>query len=281
MAIKIVTDSTCDLSSAEAEALDVHILPLRVRFGNEEFLDGVTLSSQQFYEKLDACEELPQTSQIPPEEFSHFFAEATADEDEVVGIFISSELSGTVQSACIGADDMPGVYVVDSRHVTFALGALVRIAVALRNQGHTASAIVDELDSIKDRLALSAVVDDINYLVKGGRLSAAGGAVVSALNIKPLIGSRDGKIVSTGVARGLKKGYQTVIQRMSRDGVDPNYPIIFGHTNAPQGVEKLRELAVKAGYVVNDIPSQFIGCVVGTHAGPGAAGIVYVKKDTE
>lgn len=278
MAIKIVTDSTCDISSAEAEALGIHILPLRVRFGEKEYFDGVTLSSQEFYEKLSACEELPQTSQIPPEEFSNFFARETVDGDEVIGIFISSELSGTSQSARIGADDMPGVYLVDSLHVTFALGALVRIAVALRDQGKTASDIVEEIENVKHRLVLSAVVEDISYLVKGGRLSTAGGALVSALNIKPLIGSKEGKIVSTGVARGMKKGYQTIIQRMHRDGIDPDYPIIFGHTNSPQGAQALRELAVKFGFEVSDIPLQLIGCVVGTHAGPGAAGVVYVKK---
>jgi len=278
MAIKIVTDSTCDISSAEAEALGIHILPLRVRFGENEYLDGITLSSQDFYEKLSSSEELPQTSQIPPEEFSKFFSRETMDGDEVIGIFISSDLSGTVQSARIGADDMPGVYLVDSLHVTFALGALVRIAASRRDQGKTASDIVEELENVKHRVVLSAVVDDISYLVKGGRLSTTSGAIVSALNIKPLIGSREGKIVPIGVSRGMKKGYQTLIHRMKNDDIDPDYPIIFGHTNSPTGAHLLRELAVKAGFAVSPLPSQMIGCVVGAHAGPGAAGVVYVKK---
>ena len=127
MAVKIITDSTSDLSLEQAAQLGVEVLPLRVIFGETEYIDGVTLTAAQFYEKLAQSDVLPHTSQITPMEFSRVFDRLTANGDEVVGIFISSELSGTFQSARLAAADQPGIYLVDSRLVTFALGTLVRI----------------------------------------------------------------------------------------------------------------------------------------------------------
>lgn len=277
MAVKIVTDSTSDISLEQAERLGVEVLPLRVIFGDTEYIDGVTLTAGQFYEKLTRSEVLPHTSQITPMEFGRAFERMTANGDEVVGIFISSELSGTFQSARLAAAEMEGIYLVDSRLVTFALGTLVRIAVSLRDKGLPAAEIFLELERIKSRVVLSAVVDDISYLVKGGRLSTVGGKVATALNIKPLITMRDGLVVSSGAARGIRKGHQTIVQRMVKDGVDPGYPMVFGHSNAPEGAQALRELAA-AHIDTGDIPLQLIGSVVGTHAGPGASGVVYVRK---
>ena len=277
MAVKIITDSTSDLSLEQAAQLGVEVLPLRVIFGETEYIDGVTLTAAQFYEKLAQSDVLPHTSQITPMEFSRVFDRLTANGDEVVGIFISSELSGTFQSARLAAADQPGIYLVDSRLVTFALGTLVRIAASLRDQGRPAAEIYMELERIKPRIVLSAVVDDISYLVKGGRLSTMGGKVATALNIKPLITMKDGLVVSSGAARGIRKAHQTIVQRMAREGVDPSYPMVFGHSNAPEGAQSLREL-VSAEMDTGESPLQLIGSVVGTHAGPGASGVVYVKK---
>lgn len=277
MAVKILTDSTSDIFSQQAEQLGVEVLPLRVLFGEEEYIDGVTMTAAQFYEKLAQSDVLPHTSQITPMEFTQVFERLTANGDEVVGIFISSELSGTFQSARLAADGHPGIYLVDSRLVTFAMGMLVRIAASLRDQGLPAAEIFLELERVKSRIVLSAVVDDISYLVKGGRLSSVGGKVATALNIKPLITMKDGLVVSSGAARGIRKAHQTIVQRLLKDGVDPAYPMVFGHTNAPEGAQALRELLAEH-MDTGDIPLQMIGSVVGTHAGPGASGVVYVRK---
>ncbi len=277
MAVKILTDSTSDIFSQQAEQLGVEVLPLRVLFGEEEYIDGVTMTAAQFYEKLAQSDVLPHTSQITPMEFTQVFERLTANGDEVVGIFISSELSGTFQSARLAADGHPGIYLVDSRLVTFAMGMLVRIAASLRDQGLPAAEIFLELERVKSRIVLSAVVDDISYLVKGGRLSSVGGKVATALNIKPLITMKDGLVVSSGATRGIRKAHQTIVQRLLKDGVDPAYPMVFGHSNAPEGAQALRELLAEH-MDTGDIPLQMIGSVVGTHAGPGASGVVYVRK---
>jgi DegV family protein with EDD domain len=277
MAVKIITDSTSDIPLSQAEALGIRILPLRVLFGEEEYIDGVTLTAGEFYEKLKKSDTLPHTSQITPAEFHKVFEQETADGSQVLGIFISGELSGTFQSALLAAQDYSNVYLVDSRLVTFALGALVRIAVGLRERGLDAARIAQELEQLKSRVVLSAVIGDISYLVKGGRLSNAGGVLAAALNIKPLITMKNGLVLPSGAARGMKKGYRSILQRMLKDGVDTRYPLVFGHSNLPEGAAQLRELVAQV-MDPGDIEPQLIGTVVGTHAGPGAAGVVYVRK---
>ena len=174
MAVRIITDSTSDIGLKQAKELGVDILPLTVHFGQEEYLDGVNLTNEMFYEKLLTSEELPTTSQITVTTFETVFNEIVKEGDEAVVILIASKLSGTCQSAMIARNMVSPkrIRVIDSETVTFGLGVAVREAVRLRDLGMSATEIAEELERIKKNIWLLAYIDDLTYLQKGGRLSA-------------------------------------------------------------------------------------------------------------
>lgn len=270
----IITDSTCDLSLAQAEALGVEMLSLRVNFGSEEFSDKRTITNEEFYAKMAASTELPTTTLVSVGEFSDAFARHP--HESIVVVLLSHKLSGTYQSAVVakalsGRDD---IYLVDSLNVTLGLGMLVTYAAALRDAGKTAEQIADELLQKRASLRIYAVIDTLKYLVKGGRLSAAQGAVGSVLGVKPIIEIADGEVRSVSKARGMKAGVRE-IARMTEQGahIDRTMPHCLAHTGSLETVAQLR-----AELDLNDAESYLIGSVVGAHAGPGAAAVVYFEK---
>ena len=207
MSIRIITDSGADIpqrlgaSTGENPRDDLTILPMHVYFGEKEFLDGVNLSHQQFYEMLIESEELPKTSQIPPYEFEQVYEQAVAAGEQVVVITISSKLSGTYQSACVAAEDYEGkVYVVDSLNATLGERCLVDYALRLKDQGKTAEEIVAELTQARKRIRLLALLDTLEYLKRGGRISKSVAMVGGMLSIKPVVSVVDGEVVMVGKA---------------------------------------------------------------------------------
>lgn len=271
----IITDSTCDLSLKQAEALGVEMLSLRVNFGMEEFLDKRTITNEAFYRKMQESAELPTTTLISVGEFSDAFARHA--KEPIVAILLSHKLSGTYQSAMVakelsGRDD---IYLVDSLSVTLGLGMLVRYAAKLRDEGQTAAQIAQKVTEQRGRLRLYAVIDTLKYLVKGGRLSGVQGAVGSVLGVKPIVALVDGEVRNLGKARGMKAGVKEVV-RLAGEGaeIDRTMPHCLAHTGSPEAVALLQtELNLQAA------ESFLIGSVVGTHAGPGAAAVVYFAKE--
>lgn len=280
--IQIITDSTSDLTAEQAKAWNVKVIPLTVHFGEEAYVDGVDITPEEFYEKLAACgDSLPTTSQINPAEFSDVFESALDKGDEVIGIFISSELSGTYQSAAIAKEllDSERIHLVDSRTTTFALALLVRQAVRLRDAGLSAAAIASQLTALTGRLRLFAVVDTLKYLKLGGRISAATALVGGALGITPIIGIVDGKAESLGKSRGRKGGVKWLANQVAKGTLDPSLGVSYGHTNCPEALEECMSAMVP---IAGDAAVEFtglIGPVVGTHAGPGAAGFAYFEQE--
>ncbi|MBP3701990.1 MAG: DegV family protein [Lachnospiraceae bacterium] len=278
--IQIITDSTCDLSPEQVQKLGVHVIPLSVNFGEEAYTDGVTIDKQTFYTKLSEAEKLPTTSQPNPADMLDHMAPLLEQGDEIVGIFLSSKLSGTFQSATIAADmaDSDRIHLVDSLNATFGLGLLVQIAARYRDEGKTAAEIVEILEEVKSRLRVIAFVDTLKYLQMGGRISAATAVVGSLLGINPLVSIIDGAVESIGKARGRKAAYRHLKTLFEQEAMDESYPIFFGASNAPEAMAELEAVITPCISQPVEILHAEIGSSIGTHVGPGAAGVAYIAK---
>jgi DegV family protein with EDD domain len=278
--VRIITDSTSDITQEEGAALGVTVVPLTVNFGSESFRDGIDLSKKEFFKKLATVETLPTTSQVPPGEFAALFQRFADAGDEIVGIFISSEMSGTYQSAVVAREqaDTERVFVIDSRTATFELALLVRIAVRLRDEGKGAGEITDVIRALVKRVRLFAVVDTLRYLKMSGRISTTTAFVGGLLGINPIIAIINGRVESIGKTRGLKAGLKFIHEQVSADPPDLGYLITFGHTNAPESLRETVEYFTKS-FGIKDYVEEDIGLIVGTHVGPGAAGIAYIAKE--
>ena len=281
MSVKFVVDSAADLTLEEARTLGVTHLPLKVLFGEEEYLDAVTLGYLEFYEKLASCDKLPTTSQASPAEFEKVFEELTANGDEVVAITVSSQLSGTYQSACIGAEDFEGkVYVVDSLNVTLGERLVLMRGLQLAKEGLGAREIVEKLNEEKGKVRLFAVLDTLENLKKSGRISAATALAGTMLSIKPAVAVEEGKIAMAGKARGAHQGNKLLRDLIGKTaGIDFDKP----HTLAYSGPsdERLQKFIEESGELWEGHPQPpvaTVGAVIGTHVGPGAWAMAYFEK---
>ena len=279
--IRILTDSASDILPAEAEQLGVTVIPLNVTLEDGTVLrDGVDMTPSAYYEILAGCRKLPTTSQPSPELFENFFLEAAAAGDEVIGIFLSHALSGTYQCAKLAADMaiVDNVLFVDSGHVCLSEALLVRLAVQLRDSGKTAGQIAAILEHAKEHLHLVAAIDDLKYLRKGGRLPAAVAVAGGMLGIKPLITIQDGKVAMAGKARGLPGAYVALFKKVEEmGGINPAFPALAGYTVSPREVTPIQTY-LRDNVQQEDLLVRQIGCVIGTHAGPGAFGIAFFDK---
>ena len=276
--VRIITDSTSDMDPVRARELGIEIIPLRVFFGEESFLDGIEITKEAFFARLAATEELPTTSQLTPEDFLTVFEKDPAD--PIVGIFLSSQLSGTFQSAVI-AKEMLGdreIYVVDSHMATFGIALLVEAAVALRDEGRSAQEIAQAVEELTRRVRLLAVVDTLTYLKKGGRISAATAAVGGLLGIKPIVGiDSRGTVEAVGKARSMNAGFRWIAERIAKEApADLRYPVIYGNANAPEAMGACQEVLAPVLETGRPALHASIGAVIGTHVGPGAAGLAYI-----
>lgn len=280
--VRIITDGTSDLSAQRAEELGVHVMPMRVFFGQESFVDGVDITREEFFARLTSSDELPTTSQLNPDDFLEVFQKYVGQGDEIVGIFLSTELSGTCQSACIARDMVEGgeIHIVDSRTVTFALALLVEEAARMRDAGLSAAEIAREVEKLAQRTHLLAIVDTLTYLKKGGRISAATAAVGGLLGIKPIVGvDSRGTVEALGKARSIPAGLEWIARHIRQVPADPARPVAYGHSNSPERVPVCVE-ALKEVLPQSQTPVMgSIGAVIGTHVGPGAVGVAYIAAE--
>lgn len=278
MAVRIITDSTSDLSYDLQEQLGIEIVPLTVRFGSEDYQDGITLSREQFYERLKSCAALPTTAQVNPETFVRVFEKYDAG-DEIIGIFISGELSGTYQSAVIAKELLgrDSIHLIDSRTVTFALALLVKEAARLRDEGRTAGEICAVLPELIGRMRFYAMLDTLKYLKMGGRLSASSALLGTMLRIKPIITVKDGLVEVCGKKQGQRAAMEEIAKKVREDLPAEGYPVAFGDSVAPDMTRLLKESLADTVDVQHAV-TLALGAVVGTHAGPGCAGIAYIAR---
>ena len=273
--VRIVVDSTADLRPEIRERVDV--VPLTVHFGKEQYVDGVDLTAHGFYKKLASCKELPTTSQAAPYAFGEVFERAVEAGDTVVAIVVSSALSGTCQSAMIAAADYPGkVFVVDSRSIAIGASIMAEYALELVDKGLDAENIAEELDKIKGKVRLFAVVDTLEFLQRGGRVSKTVAIAGGMLSVKPLIMLEDGSIKMAGKARGNKQANALMDAKVEELGVDWDKPCMLGYTGTDS--ELLEKYRAQSKIWTGDVYSSIVCGVVGTHAGPGAVAVAFFSK---
>lgn len=277
--VRIITDSTCDLTKERLAELGVFCVPLTVHFGEETYRDGVDLSNQDFYEKLRQTPEIPTTAQPTPHAFEEVFAQCLERGEEIVCVLISTELSGTAQAANIAKNTLESekIYIVDSRTACLALGLLVEIAAQRAAEGRNAQEIAEELEGLTDRVRINAAVETLEYLKKGGRLSGTAAALGTMLNIHPLVGILEGKVVQLGKARGKKKMFESLRRMTEEDGIDDAYPILLGHAQSMENYEQLRQVCQPLAEGRTVLYGE-IGSVIGAHAGPGVVAVTYIKQ---
>ena len=276
--VKIITDSTADFTREEAAGLGIDIVHLRTRFGDEEYIDGVDITPHQFYEKLVESDVLPTTSQPSPAEFEAAFASALEEAGEVVAITISSALSGTYQSAVIAAEAFGGrVRVVDSLSASIGEQVIVRRAAQLAAEGLSAAELAGRIEAERGDVCVLALLDTLEYLKRGGRISAAAAFAGGVLAIKPVITLRDGAVVMAGKARGSKNGGNLLNQFAEKRGIDFSRPYLLGYTGLSDAL--LMKYAADSGELwrayAEELPVTAIGSVIGTHGGPGAIAVAF------
>lgn len=280
--VRIITDGTSDITARRAAELNVDVIPMRVFFGRESFLDGVDITREEFFARLTSSQELPTTSQLNPDDFLELFQKYIDQGDEIVGIFLSAELSGTCQSACIacGMVESGEIHIVDSRTVTFALALLVEEAARMRDQGLPAAEIAAGVEALARRTKLLAIVDTLTYLKKGGRISAATAAVGGLLGIKPIVGvDSRGTVEALGKARSIASGLEWIAQHIQKEPADPACLVGYGHSNSPERVPVCMEALKDVLPQVQPPVLGSIGAVIGTHVGPGAVGVAYIAAE--
>ncbi|MEG1650400.1 MAG: DegV family protein [Oscillospiraceae bacterium] len=274
----ILTDSTCDIGISELNALHVEMLSVKVSFGTDEYADKRGITNEEFYNRLEQCDELPTTTLINIGEFIEAYDRFK--HDDIVVITLSSKLSGTYQSA-VAACSMShrdNIFVVDSATVSGGLALLVKQAVKLRDEGFGAREIADKIELLKGRVRTIAMIDTLKYLVKGGRLSGVSGAVGSVLGIKPICSIENGVVNNIAKARSVGCAINEIVRIVTMDKpIDRLLPHIYVHTNNDNAMNQLIDKLDSADGASFD--RYMIGSVVGTHAGPGAVAVCYFEKD--
>ena len=281
MAVTIVVDSTADLLP-QVEAR-VKLVPLSIRFGDEEYIPGVNMDTRRFYELLVERDVLPTTSQASPFAFEEVFRQAVETGDDVVCLTCSSKLSGTHQSAVIAAQEFPGkVWVVDSNTIAIGLGILTEYTLSLVDRGFSAEKITLQLLRKREDVRVLALVDTLEYLKKGGRISSAVAFAGGVLNIKPVITLTGGEIRMLGKARGSRQANNLLVQEIGKaGGVDFAKPLLLGYTGLSDTLLRkyIDDSAALWEEYRKELPVCTVGSVVGTHVGPGAVAVAFFAAE--
>lgn len=279
MSIKIITDSTSDFIQSYAEKRDIEIAHLKVIIDGEEYIDGVNLSKKDFYDKMKKSKEVPKTSQVTPGQFVEMFENALKTHDAVIGIFLSSSLSGTYQSAVIAKETInnDNIFVIDSNQTTYALQLLVDLAADMRDQGKDAKEIVDTINQVKSKVRLYAMIDDLKNIKKGGRLSTAGLIIGTAFHIKPVITVIDGSVHIAQKVKGRKKAIEFMVQRYMEKCMDFTRPIYIAHTDCMELLNEFKQKFIEVAGEKKFIDAE-VGATIATHVGCGCIGFAQIEK---
>lgn len=282
MAVRFIVDSASDILPNEAMEQNMIHLPLKVMFGNEEFADAVNLTHAEFYDRLIESDTLPSTSQVTPAEFEDAYKKVVEAGDTAVVITISSKLSGTYQSAMIAAQDYEGkIFVVDSLNAAVGERILAMRGIELAKEGKSAKEIAAQLDEEKTKIRLLALLDTLEYLKKGGRISSVVAFAGGVLAIKPVIAVVDGAVELVGKARGSKQGNNLLRELIAKsNGIDFDKPFSLAYTgNSDALLQKyIKDSAELWEGKTDNLPIHTVGCAIGTHVGPGAVAVTFFEK---
>lgn len=282
MGVRIVTDSASDLPVSIEKQYHVAIVPLTVNFGEtEHYKDRFEISSDDFFKKLKEKDVTPFTSQVNPGEFQVVFQEILDQGDDILGIFLSAELSGTYNSAVLARADLEEykdrIHLVDSQTVSFGLSLLVKEAGQLLVQGLSAKDAAEKLEEMKQKMETVIVVDTLEYLRKGCRLSAGAAFIGSVLNLKPILTIQDGKLLAKDKVRGRKKAIKWIKDWLTQGNFDlRNQTVFLVHAASLDYLQELQDM-LQQDFAPKEILSTQVGGVVGTHSGPGAVGVCFIR----
>ena len=273
--VRIVTDSTADLTPEQQRASGITVVPLNVHFGDQVFRDHVDLSADEFFRRLKASPQLPRTSQPSVGVFEEAYRTLRNGGDEIVSVHLSSKVSGTYNSALMAAQSLGdgAIDVVDSLSTSMALGFMALEGARLARVGKDRKAIAERLQALVSKARVICMVDTLTYLERGGRIGKARALLGSLLNVKPILQLKDGEVVPLGRARGRPQALSRLVELLERDGKVSQLAIMHGA--AQSDAEQLRD-RVASTYPGLDILLTEIGAVLGTHTGPGVIGFSYL-----
>ncbi|MGN1344769.1 MAG: DegV family protein [Traorella sp.] len=278
--IRILVDSTSDLSAEELKQNNYSIVPLKVNINNHEYLDGITLQKDEFYEQLISSGVFPKTSQPSPQAFLDIFEDVKEKKDELICILLSSNLSGTCQSAQLAKEivDYEKIYIVDSLSASYGVKILMQEAHKMIQERKKAEEIVASLNELKKRITIYASVDTLEYLYRGGRLDKASYVIGGLAKIKPVIYvTKEGKIDVLTKVIGISKVMKVMLEHVLEDEVDSNYPLYTAYTLGKNNLEKFESKLMNLNLQISD--QVQIGPAIGSHIGPEAFGIIFIRKN--
>lgn len=277
--IRILVDSAADFSAEEAKARNMELVPINITFNDKNYLDGIDITKDEFYELLTSSETFPMTAQPSPQDFLDVFEDVKEKGDQLVYISLSSALSGTFQSATLAKSmvEYDEIYLVDSLSATRAIRLMAEYACKLREEGKDAATIAEEIENFRSRVVILAAVDTLEYLQKGGRLSKAAAAVGELANLKPIVTvTKEGTMAVPAKALGRNKALSTLVKLVTEKEIDTTFPIYSVFAVGEENTEKLEQKLGKEGVRVTK--RLQIGSTIGCHVGPGAFGVIFVTK---
>jgi DegV family protein with EDD domain len=269
----VVTDSTADLPKEWRDQHDIEVVPLKVLFGTETFKDGVDIDHEEFFRRLSTATKLPTTSAPSPGEFAEVYERLSKDHDGCISIHIGAQLSATAEAARVGAQSVEGfkVNVIDSESVTFPIAFLCRIAAQCDSLEQATEAVKQRVPKCR----VLALLDTLKYLEMGGRMSRAAAVVGTMLNVKPLLLVADREIKPVERVRTRARAIPRMIEYFRGDLPVEHVAVV--HAQAEEEAEQIAA-GLRKGLPGHEIPIGQIGSVLGTHTGPKALGLVYIKK---
>lgn len=277
--IKIMTDSLSDIPLELREKYDITVLPLTIIFGEEEYKDGIDLTIDQFFTKLETAKNMPRTSQVTPLDFLIEIEKALNEGYQVMIINASSQASGTHQSALMAKNQLntDDVTVFDTMALSYGCGMIVVEAAKMAKEGKTKEEILHKINDMKNRIDHIFSVDTLEFLKRGGRLSPAKAAIGTILNVKPILTIEDGVVDPLDKVRGTKKVIPKILELAQQRGLDKGVKsLCVGHGGNPEGLEDLKD-AIQKEFAPEEIITTEIGCTIGTHTGPGVLVIFYLR----
>ena len=279
MAIRIVTDSTSEIKLETANKLNIDIIPLKIIIDQKTYFDNIDLTTHDFYERLLSSTSPITTSQANPHDFLELFQKYTDNGDTVIGIFLSSKLSGTLQSASIAKnmiENNDNIHIIDSLCVTSSLGLLVRCAIKMRDENLEVEKILVQLSEIKTRIKLVAYVDTLKFLKMGGRISSSAAFVGEALNISPILALHEGSLSVIKKIRGKNKVFNYIKDYTIENNIDLSYPVAFASSD---NMQDLNTLITKMALPIDQVFVDELGPAICCHSGLKAFGISFVSKN--
>lgn len=272
--IRLLVDSASDYTQEEIRNKNLYFVPLQIQIEGKNYLDGVDIDTETFYEKMMNSKEFFKTSQPSPQEFLDIFEEVKKKQETLICLSLSSKLSGTYQSACLAKDmvDYENIYIVDTLTAVAGIRLLCEVAINWIDENRSVENIVSGLEELKEHVHIYAGLDTLEYLAKGGRISKTAAAIGTLASIKPIICVDHGEVVVAGKTRGVNKATSVVCEKMQSDIVDTLYPV---YTLYSYGLENVEKLESKLDF---DVERVRIGSTIGVHIGPNAFGVCFVSK---